>query len=217
MEALIAWVKNFLILILVLTFLEMLLPSSGIRQFVKWLMGLVVMAFILQSVVDLESKSQLPEWEKWIQSHTDLRSTRSVLDMGQQIAEGGEEPVLELMQKEQSRYIKSMLLMLDGVDDAEVVIQVGSGGKLQGVVVTVKAASDVTLLSAGEGGVRSVQIPPVEISGQCMAVQPETDSVGGREHSGSLVSAEALSRKVRRFVASFYQLPESAVTVVVQN
>ncbi len=211
--ALVSWVKNFLILILALAFLEILLPSSGLRQFVKWLMGLVVLVFVLQPVVNLEGKMYLPEWERWIGGTASSRSLYSSLAMGQQIAEGGKEPMLDLMHKEQSRHIKSMLLILDGVEDAEVVTQHGSDGLPQRVVVTVKADSDSEERHRVGVGIEPVQVGSIALEQGRAELGVAVASAQRRVHADET----SLSRKVRRFVASFYQLPEDSVTVTIQN
>lgn len=53
MEIMKEWVKNIFILILALTFIEMLLPTSRMEKFLKFIFSLVVMATILSPLLFL--------------------------------------------------------------------------------------------------------------------------------------------------------------------
>ncbi|MCI8647832.1 MAG: hypothetical protein HFE76_13825 [Firmicutes bacterium] len=51
MELMKEWVKNIFILILTLTFIEMLLPLSRMEKFIKFVFSLIVMATILSPLL----------------------------------------------------------------------------------------------------------------------------------------------------------------------
>lgn len=53
MEVMKEWVKNIFILILALTFIEMLLPASRMEKFIKFVFSLAVMATILSPLLFL--------------------------------------------------------------------------------------------------------------------------------------------------------------------
>ena len=53
MEVMKEWVKNIFILILALTFIEMLLPDTSMGKYVKFIFALVIMATILYPVIYL--------------------------------------------------------------------------------------------------------------------------------------------------------------------
>lgn len=47
MEVMKEWVKNMFILIMALTFIELLLPTSRMEKYIKYIFSLVIMATIL--------------------------------------------------------------------------------------------------------------------------------------------------------------------------
>lgn len=53
MEIIKEWVRNVFILILALTFIEMLLPTSRMEKYIKFIFSLVVMATILSPLLIL--------------------------------------------------------------------------------------------------------------------------------------------------------------------
>ena len=53
MEVMKEWVKNIFILILALTFIEMLLPTSIMEKYIKFIFSLVIMATILSPLLIL--------------------------------------------------------------------------------------------------------------------------------------------------------------------
>lgn len=54
MEFLKEWVSSLFIIILTLTFLEMLLPDSAMGKYLKFIFSLVIMAAILSPVISMK-------------------------------------------------------------------------------------------------------------------------------------------------------------------
>ena len=50
-----SWVKDLVIISLVIAFTEMLLPMSNIRRFSKVVMGIVLIAIIINSIIDISN------------------------------------------------------------------------------------------------------------------------------------------------------------------
>lgn len=53
MEVMKEWVRNIFILILALSFVEMLIPSGNIQKYVKFVFSMVIMASILMPLATL--------------------------------------------------------------------------------------------------------------------------------------------------------------------
>ena len=53
METIKEWVSNLFIIILMLTFTEILLPDSTIGKFVKFIFSLVIMTAVIYPIIDL--------------------------------------------------------------------------------------------------------------------------------------------------------------------
>lgn len=219
MQTLFAWVRNFLFLVLTLSFLEMLLPSAGTRQFVKWLMGLVVLTFVLRSISGV-AYVDLSDWEKWL-SQTNYSSVESIVAMGQRIAEGGEGPVLEAIQQDYNHNLKSMILVMEGVKDAEVITQLGPKGEIQRIIATIATtrSEEQARRAAGKQEtdvqpVEQVQVMPIAVGLDVpSSARPNPEKPMQEETSDQSFSLQ-LAAKVRRFIAAYYRVPESTVRVV---
>lgn len=53
MEVANEWIKNIFIFIIALTFIEMLMPSSNIRPYLKFVFSMVILASILEPLISL--------------------------------------------------------------------------------------------------------------------------------------------------------------------
>lgn len=56
MSVLKEWVCNLFIIILMLTFIEILLPNSSIAKYIKFVFSLIIMAIVLYPVLPLLSE-----------------------------------------------------------------------------------------------------------------------------------------------------------------
>lgn len=56
METLKEWVCNLFILILTLSFIEILLPDSSIAKYIRFIFSLIIMAAVIYPVVSLISE-----------------------------------------------------------------------------------------------------------------------------------------------------------------
>jgi stage III sporulation protein AF len=120
MEGLKTLIRNLALILLLATFLEMLLPSKAMRGFIQLVMGLFVIAAILNPLVNffkLEFVNKVPAWV-----------TVSPSEMPVLAAEGDPSQVGKSAVKEQyKRILTNQLVLLvsaiDGVKDVEVDVE----------------------------------------------------------------------------------------------
>lgn len=115
------WIKNIIFVVLFASFLELLLPSSSMQRFVRVIMGLFIMLAILNPIIGavqhLTSKDQIPTFAATsgdlnvITNEVNHVSDRNALS-------------LELYKKELSQQIRILVMAMDGVADANVVVEI---------------------------------------------------------------------------------------------
>lgn len=190
------WVRNIVLVVLFASFLELLLPTSGMQRFVRVIMGLLILLAILTPVVDALQSRRVPEVPTLggqISPTADrVRSgTEAVVRERDRLAVG-------MYKKDLARQIRAVVTAVDGVADARVAVTVaqdkgGRTGALDKVVVYVQPG----LASADRTAVRIVA------------------SAGGETRAAEL--RPALRDKIARTVCELYQLPPAQVEVMRMN
>ncbi len=119
------WVKNIIFVVLFASFLELLLPNSSMQRFVRVIMGLFIMLAILNPIIGavqhLTSKDQIPTFAA---NSGDLNVIASEVN---HVNNDRNALSLELYKKELSQQIRILVMAMDGVADANVVIEIKKG------------------------------------------------------------------------------------------
>jgi len=130
-------VKNLLVIIIMSSFLEIILPDGNIKPFVRFAIGLFVLVAVLSpSLAYLYSDKdfQISVWDDRVSD-----------DLSQKIEAGGQKirQEIEGRQKQQIRQklegqISAVTVLVPGVDDVQARVSVGDDGSLQKLEVTVR-------------------------------------------------------------------------------
>lgn len=136
------WVKYIVFVVLFASFLELLLPSSSMQRFVRVIMGLFIMLAILNPIIGVvqqySSTKQIPALS------TNSESSVSIINEVNGIASEREKLSLELYKKELSQQMRILIMAIDGVADANVVVDIKTINKgnatnaINSVVVYIK-------------------------------------------------------------------------------
>lgn len=192
MEGLKILIRNLAFILLLATFLEMLLPNKSMKGFVQLVMGLFVIAAVLNPLADflnLDIENQIPAWIAT--SSGDL----PVIAAESNAAETGKSAVREQYKKILDNQIRILVAAIDGVESCEVDVELDkeAGGfgdypQILNVMIKINESSDV--------------IRPVEpvVIGETIDDNPES------------VSPKAL--EVKKTVSAMMQIPENIVTVI---
>jgi stage III sporulation protein AF len=185
------WVRNIALVVLFASFLELLLPTSGMQRFVRVIMGLLILLAILTPVVDTLQGHRLPDVPAL--SGQGGPAADRVWSGAEAVVRERDRLTVELYKKDLARQIRAVVTAVDGVADARVAVAVrqadGRAGALDKVVVYVLpglAAEErkAAKFAAGTGGdARSAELRP------------------------------ALRDKIARTVCELYQLPAAQVEV----
>lgn len=119
------WIKNIIFVVLFASFLELLLPNSSMQRFVRVIMGLFIMLAILNPIIGavqhLTSKDQIPTFAA---NSGDLNIIANEVN---HVTNDRNALSLELYKKELSQQIRILIMAMDGVADANVVIEIKKG------------------------------------------------------------------------------------------
>jgi stage III sporulation protein AF len=127
MEGLKTLIRNLAFILLLATFLEMLLPSKTMRGFVQLVMGLFVIAAILNPLANflrLEFANEVPAWV------TDSSTELPVLAAEGDPSDTGKSAVKEQYKRILINQISILVSAIDGVSSVEVDVELeeNSGG-----------------------------------------------------------------------------------------
>nr|WP_092067321.1 stage III sporulation protein AF [Dendrosporobacter quercicolus]NSL46523.1 stage III sporulation protein AF [Dendrosporobacter quercicolus DSM 1736]SDL54182.1 stage III sporulation protein AF [Dendrosporobacter quercicolus] len=185
-EAVSAWIKQIILLVLFASFLELLLPSSGMQRFIRVIVGLLITLAILNPVLDVVqnnwSAQQVPALS------TNSTSSQSVISQANKIAGEREQLAVETYKKELGRQIKATVSALGGVADVQVAVSLADrknskfDGRIDRVTLYIKPG----------------------VSGETSRIEPVTAGPADSGKSGEL--SEQLKTKISKTVGELYQV-----------
>jgi stage III sporulation protein AF len=185
--AITSWIKEIISIILFATFLEFLLPNGQMRKFIRVIIGLFIMLAILSPVMDIMNKGeQADKMSAWsVMSSQGSRTNESI----NKISVSQEQLANELYQQQLAKQIRSVVVTLDGVSDAQVGVELEQGNK------NGTAAIHKVLITLQQG---RLSIAPVVFS---------------RAEQAAVVPDDKVKSKVVRTVAELYQLSPQKIIV----
>ncbi len=154
MQTLHTLVRNLVVILLLATFLEMLLPNKSMRGFVQMVMGLFVISAVLAPITTFlhtPLEMEIPAWTAT--NHQDL-SAIATEGQGLKLAR---DAVQEQYRQILIHQIKALVLSSDGVDGAEVDVEFEPEEGAAGLTDQPKIALVKVTLTSAKG-----EIPPVQ-------------------------------------------------------
>jgi len=190
------WVRNIALIVLFASFLELLLPTSGMQRFVRVIMGLLILLAILTPVVDALQSHRAPEVPAL--GGQGGQAADRVRSGAEAVIRERDRLAVEMYKKELARQIRAGGTATDGVADARgaVAVVTDSGGR------------------AGALDKVGVYIQPGVAAADRKAVRI-TGGAGGETREGEL--RPALRDKVARAVCELFQLSATQVEVRKMN
>ncbi|MGE5593202.1 MAG: stage III sporulation protein AF [Betaproteobacteria bacterium] len=196
-----SWVRDLAVMALVLAFAEMLLPRNDLRKFARVVIGLVLVAVVLGSLVDLSSVE-------------DTLSTPSTLGLpgargggehdyaaeGNRIAQAGLEVASRAVQARLERQVESLARLASGSEATDAQVELGPSGDVSGISVVVRVAPAPLQARAPEDGGAAAGVV----------------AAGGYTSSGqgSMTGTAAVAARVEQALRDFYGLNEDVPVIV---
>lgn len=123
-------VRNVVLIILLTTFLDMLLPSSSMQRFIKVVMGLFLLVTLLNPLLILIKEEQDFEVFAWQQNNQVEGSFNSVLTQGQHLETVNQELIKAQYQQRLQAQIKALVRLIKGAEGALVEVTLKEGEKV---------------------------------------------------------------------------------------
>lgn len=123
MDGLIAWVRGFLYLLFFATLVQVILPDDGIRRYTRLVVGLIVLAALLQPVTDLVRNPAMlgDSLEGFFSDNQGAAAADAWIAEGERMRELGEDRAIRQFAARTGEQIEGMLSLVQGVESAEVV------------------------------------------------------------------------------------------------
>jgi stage III sporulation protein AF len=116
------WLKNIILVVLFGSFLDLLLPSSGMQRFVRVILGLFILLAVLTPVIDLLQGRIMPEPLPAIGGQSKAAGDR-VSGGAERVVRERDRLAVEQYKKDLARQIRAVVMAVDGVADARVAVE----------------------------------------------------------------------------------------------
>jgi|GEM_PF-276031 stage III sporulation protein AF len=129
-------VKTVLVIIIVASFLELLLPESSLKPFVSFTMGLFVLIAILNPLLNIAFKDRGLEIDLWDHKYDQALEDKMLekgLDINQQVMESNDQQIQEKMQGQ----IGAIASLVPGVHEVKARIDKGDSGTVEQILLFV--------------------------------------------------------------------------------
>lgn len=123
-------VKNLLVIIIMSSFLEIMLPDGTIKPFVRFAIGLFILIAVLSPTLSFlfnDKNFQISVWDDRVDGHIPQEIQASGQKIQQQITGKSS----ELMKGKLEGQISAVAILVPGVDDVHTEVSVGEDGSLQ--------------------------------------------------------------------------------------
>lgn len=124
-------VKNLVYLVLLAAFLEMLLPLKDSRRYIQVVLGLFILALILNPVVALFRQAPLLNLDLSREAEEGRGEVRSILAQGEELRQAAVEQARAASIKRLEEQVAVLARLVPGVEEAEVRVEPGPPSSLQ--------------------------------------------------------------------------------------
>ncbi|QGT98955.1 hypothetical protein SYNTR_0362 [Candidatus Syntrophocurvum alkaliphilum] len=136
MEVLITIVQSLLVIIIIASFLELLLPDGSIKPFVRFAVGLFVLIAILNpalSFIFSNHDLKLDFWDYTVDESIEEKIMVDAQELNERIVNVSSNTVLEKMQGQ----ISSMALLVPGVEEVQTELKTDQDGIIEKIYLEV--------------------------------------------------------------------------------
>lgn len=200
MDALNAWVKQIILIVLFAAFLELLIPGNSYKKFVRVIMGLLILLTVMRPLLHfLEPQSDGLTVQEVAVLNVDNKA--GILTQAAKIQSERERIVFEQYRRELIKQIKVLVGTVDGVSavTAEIVLYEGKGEKSEGTLKTV-----TIYVKQEQSNQQEALVEPVK----------RVDVPGAANgQNNNVVLDERKQEQIKRVIAEFYHLKTGQVIV----
>lgn len=197
--------RNLVLLLLLATFLEMLLPKSHLSRYIRLVVGLFVLLTILQPLTELLDRQEnirLPIREP------PQEQLEAIINRGVQLGEQYKQTALHAAQERLEQQLEAMLYLAHGMDGVKVDLtlehheETGPRIKHAAILITLPSPQEP------ETGTRIAKVEPVLIG-----EEPNRKAVQKEPNTKIDMEREKLKEKVAGGVSAYLGIDSSLVLV----
>lgn len=208
MEILRDLVREIAIIVLLAGFLEMLLPTSSMKSFVKVVMGLFIIVTVLSPISSLLGRDIAFEVNSWrYYNAADDQALQTIMTRADSISRESQAATVREYEKRLAQQVQTVAKLVDGVGQVEAQVsarqdkKTGHYGGIDRIVLLVGAGQP-----AGSG---QAVVEPVQIEvGQNNPGRP------GSAKPVAVKSQEVIKTQLQQTVANFYGLKQEQIEIV---
>lgn len=199
-------VRNVALIVLLAGFLEMLLPSSEMKRFVKVVMGLFILVSILNPLLSLFQKNSVYEVTAW-QDPNQEAELASIISNGEQLSQELNEEAMEVYSKRMAKQIEAVTKLIKGVSWVEADVEVSKESEkieydnIKRVVLVIGTGENELKEKEKIIEINSIEIKP-KGAGEMGLTDPE------EEH---------LKQQVQDILKDFYNLRDDQIHIVIMS
>ncbi|MEA1960254.1 MAG: stage III sporulation protein AF [Bacillota bacterium] len=188
MDILYEIVRNLLVIIIISSFLELLLPEGQLKPFVRFTIGLFVIVAVLSPALTFLYDDRNFQVEYWNYS-VDREIEKDILEKGEKIQEGLGVQSSSLVQEKVQGQISAVAMLVPGVDDVNTEVLIGQDGAVSSIHVFV---------SAQRNEVENVD---------------QVNVFYGLEEEADEVKEEEIHKKIVQVLKNLYGIEEENITI----
>lgn len=145
MGVLISVVKNLVVIVVIASFLEILLPNNSMRPFVRFTIGLFVILAILNPILSIFYSGRALETQAW-DLPWEYNETGGYEETGTEVNRDLQKAGSEVIKEKITQQINSLAILVPGVGDLETQVvmdkEAGELSEVTLVIVPTSAGSD---------------------------------------------------------------------------
>lgn len=186
-------VKNLLVIVIISSFLEIMLPGGNTKPFVRLAIGLFLLISILNPTLAYiydNRNFQISVWDDQI----DEKTTQAVSDGSQKIKEQITSRSNSIIQEKLAGQISAVAVLVPGVDDVKTEVTMNDNGSPQKIKLTVRS---------GKAG-NIEQVEPVNV------FYPAAQGEGTAEQ-------DEIQSKILRVLGNLYDLRDENIEIVFEG
>lgn len=145
-------VRNVLVIVLVASFIELMLPEGNLRPFVRFAMGLFILIAVLNPVAGVLFEDRTINVEWW-DLKADPRQQEQILEQGEKINRQIWDSHQQVLSDKVAGQISAVAMLVPGVEDVETRVVLNESGAVESMRLIVKAQSAVPEEEGGRVGV----------------------------------------------------------------
>jgi len=145
-------VRNVLVIVLIASFIELMLPEGTLRPFVRFAMGLFILIAVLNPVAGVLFENRTINTEWW-DLKIDANQQEQVMERGEEINRQIWRSHQQALADKMAGQISAVAVLVPGVEDVETQVVLNESGEVESMHLLVKPQPLATADESGQVGV----------------------------------------------------------------